>query len=123
MRHILHMNITSFYIAVAAARQPRLRSYPVAVVTPGGVRRILLDVSQQARQAGIYRGMLLDVAKRRCPDLVLLDPNPDLYDRACAAILNEAGQYSPRVEPAGPGHAHDTRDKNPPVCGSGRKPE
>ena len=104
MRHILHMNISNFFIAVAAAVQPQLRSYPVAVVTPGGVRRILLDVSQQARQAGVYRGMILDVAKKRCPDLVLLDPNPDLYDRARAAILDEAGRFSPRVEPAGPGH-------------------
>jgi len=104
MRHILHMNITNFYIAVARALQPRLCSYPVAVVTPGGARRILLDVSQQARGAGVYKGMLLDIAQKRCPDLVLLDPNPDLYDRARAAILDEAAQFSPRVEPAGPGH-------------------
>lgn len=104
MRHILHMNITNFYIAVARALEPRLRSYPVAVVTPRGARRILLDVSQQARGAGVYKGMLLDMAQKKCPDLVLLDPNPDLYDRACAAILDEAARFSPRVESAGPGH-------------------
>ena len=104
VRHILHINITNFFIAVAAALQPRLRSYPVAVVTPGGVRRILLDVSQQARRAGVYKGMLLDSAKRKCPDLVLLNPCPDLYDRARAAVLDEAGRLSPRIEPAGPGH-------------------
>ena len=103
-RHILHINIVNFFIAVARAVQPRLLSYPVAVATPGGARRILLDVSQQAYQSGIYKGMLLDFAKRRCPDLVVLNPCPELYDRARFAILDEAEKFSPRIEPAGPGH-------------------
>jgi DNA polymerase-4 len=103
-RHILHVNIASFFIAVARAVQPRLLSYPVTVATPGGDRRLLLDISQEARQAGLWKGMLLTAAKRRCPELVVLDPCPELYGRAQAAILQEIDRLSPRVEPAGPGH-------------------
>ncbi len=103
-RHILHLNIANFFIAVAVALQPRLLSYPVVVATPGSARRILLDVSQKARQAGIYRGMLLDSAKKRCSDLRVLDPCPELYDRAGCAVLGELTKLSPRLEPAGPGH-------------------
>ncbi|MGA1874228.1 MAG: DNA polymerase Y family protein [bacterium] len=103
-RHILHVNIASFFIAAARAVQPRLLSYPVAIATPGGARSLLLDISQEARQAGLWKGMLLPAAKRRCPELVVLDPCPELYARAQAAVLQEIDRLSPRVEPAGPGH-------------------
>jgi len=103
-RNILHINIVNFYIAVAQALNPKLRSYPVAVATNGAVRRVILDVSARAREAGIYRGMLLDTAKRKCPDLVALDPAPYEYRRATNALMSEGARFSPRVEPAGPGH-------------------
>ncbi|MBN1347529.1 MAG: hypothetical protein JXQ73_32865 [Phycisphaerae bacterium] len=101
---IVHVNIIGFYTAVAEALDPKLRGCPLAVATPGQTRRTLLDVSRQAMIAGLGRGMLLEHAKRRCRDLVVLDPTPDVYDRAMGAVLNEANRYSPAVEPAGPGH-------------------
>ncbi len=103
-RHIIHINIVNFYIAVAQALNPKLRSYPVTVATSGSNRRVLLDVSSCAREAGVYRGMLLDTARRRCHDLVVLDPVPYAYSRAHRALVKEAAHYSPRVETAGPGH-------------------
>ena len=103
-RHILHINIANFFVAVARAVQPRLLSYPVVVANPGVRRRVLLDVSHQARNEGIYKGMLLDVAQRKCPSLIALYPSPDLYNRAQTAILKETHALSPRVELAGPGH-------------------
>lgn len=103
-RQIIHLNITNFFVAVARTVQPQLLSYPVAIATPGSMRRILLDLSYQATCAGLVKGMLLETAKRRCPDLVVLDPRPELYERAHQAILNELSRLSPRVEQAGPGH-------------------
>ncbi|MEW5804393.1 MAG: hypothetical protein AB1847_20040 [bacterium] len=103
-RRIVHIHIASFYVAVVRASQPGLATYPVAVAAPGNIRRILLDVSSQASQAGVYKGMLLEAARRRCPDLVVLDPAPELYERARAAIVQEAGRVSPKVETAEPGH-------------------
>ncbi len=101
---IVHVNVIGFYTAVAEALEPKLKGYPLAVVTAGRSRRMLLDVSRQAIDAGLGRGMLLEHAKRRCRDLILLDPTPDAYDRAMTALVGEAGRYSPLVEPAGPGH-------------------
>ncbi len=103
-RHILHINIVNFYIAVAQALSPKLRSYPIAVATAGANRRAIIDISECARQAGLYRGMLLDNARRKCPDLVVLDPAPYAYSRAHNALLSEASHFSPLVESAGPGH-------------------
>lgn len=103
-RNVLHVNIANFYVAVARVLTPRLRGYPVGVATAGAQRRVLLDVSSEAREAGLYRGMLLERAKRRCPDLVVLSPMPEAYRRAGKALVGEAAGLSPRVEPAGPGH-------------------
>ncbi|MBD3419114.1 MAG: hypothetical protein GF398_03245 [Chitinivibrionales bacterium] len=103
-RKVLHINIVNFYVAVARALEPKLRSYPVAVATTGANRRMIIDISVEARGAGIFRGMLLEKAKRTCPDLIVLTPTPELYDRAYGAVMQQAMQRSPRVEPAGPGH-------------------
>ncbi len=104
MRTILHINIVNFYIAVAGIIDPKLHSYPVAVATPGTSRRTLLDVSQCAYEAGVFRGMLANAAIRRCPDLTVLNPSPIAYKRVSKAIMAKAAQLSPFVESAGPGH-------------------
>ena len=104
IRNIIHINIVNFYIAVAQALNPKLRSYPVAVSTAGKNRRILIDVSACAHEFSIYRGMSVDAAKRRCPELIILNPSPDAYRRAGNAIITEAARFSPYVETAGPGH-------------------
>jgi DNA polymerase-4 len=101
---VVHINVIGFYTAVAEVVRPKLKGYPLAVVTAGRSRRMLLDVSRQAVLAGLRRGMLLENATRLCRDLVLLDPTPDLYDRAMNALVDEAGHFSPQVEAAGPGH-------------------
>lgn len=101
---VVHINVIGFYTAVAEAVRPRLRGYPLAVATAGRSRRMLLDMSRPAVLAGLRRGMLLDAAMRLCRDLIVLDPTPDLYDRAMNALVGEANRFSPQVEPAGPGH-------------------
>lgn len=102
-RTVLHTNIIHFYVSVTCLQAPRLIGYPVAIATPGA-RRTLLDISGEAWKSGISRGMTVDVARRRCPDLVLLDPAPSLYDHVERTLFEQACNLSPLVERAGPGH-------------------
>ncbi len=102
-RTILHVNITHFHVAVACVQAPRLGGYPVAVRAPGSKRR-LLDMSTEAWRAGVERGMSFEAARRLCPDLVLLDPVPALYEKIEKALFDQACLLSPLVERAGPGH-------------------
>jgi DNA polymerase-4 len=44
-------------------------------------------------------------ALKRCPDLVLLPPNPQLYARASRALHEVLRVYAPVIEPRGYGHA------------------
>jgi DNA polymerase-4 len=75
------------------------------VAPPGADRATVLALSAQARLAGIERGMLVRQALKRCPDLVLLPPNPRLYARASRALHEVLQRYAPVIEPHGYGHA------------------
>lgn len=102
-RTILHINVTHFHVAVACMQAPKLDGYPIAVRSPGS-RRVLLDISPEAWEAGVSRRMTFEAAKRICPDLVLVDPVPSLYERIEKALFDRACFLSPLVERAGPGH-------------------
>jgi DNA polymerase-4 len=103
MRSIVHINIIHFYVAVARMLEPKLSGYPVGVRAAGS-RRILGDVSDEAIVAGVYRGMPLEAAKRKCPDLRVTDPVPAQYSRVEQFLLKQASQLTPLAETAGPGH-------------------
>jgi DNA polymerase-4 len=49
--------------------------------------------------------MPVRIAQRRCPDLIVLPPNPRLYARASRALHEILRIYAPTIEPRGYGHA------------------
>ncbi len=102
-RTILHINIVNFYVTIARVLEPNLTGYPVAVRASGS-RRALLDISSEASNAGVNRGMSVESAKRICPDLIIKDPIPSEYDKAEKYFLKKASNLSPLAESAGPGH-------------------
>jgi DNA polymerase-4 len=104
-RSVLFADPPAFCVAVERVVAPRLRSRPVAVAPAAGDRAALLAVSAEAREAGVVRGMPVRLARRHCPDLVLLPPNPELYARASRALHEILRAYAPVVEPCGWGHA------------------
>ena len=80
-RTILHINVVNFFVAVARVVDPSIASYPVGVRASGS-RRVLMDVSSEGREAGVVRGMTVEAARRKCPDLRVVDPVPSEYRRA-----------------------------------------
>jgi DNA polymerase-4 len=105
-RHIIHLHIPAFYIAVARVCQPELRDRPVAVAPPQSERALILSASPEARKEGIFKGMPLSKAMKLCPDLTALPPNPGLTEKACKVLSEVAAQYTPLWEPFRPGHIY-----------------
>ncbi|MEZ4485713.1 MAG: DNA polymerase IV [Syntrophotaleaceae bacterium] len=102
-RDILHLTVPDFAVALARAVDPSLRDRPLAVapiLSPGSLLRC---VSAEARQDGVVPGMNVQLARKCCPALQLLPPRPELAARACAALRELAGRYSPLWEPNGDG--------------------
>jgi DNA polymerase IV len=105
MRSVLFVDPPAFCTTVEGLVAPALRTRPVAVAPPGADRATILALSAEARLAGIERGMPVRQALKRCPDLVLLPPNPQLYARASRALHEVLRIYAPVIEPHGYGHA------------------
>ncbi len=99
MKDVLHIEVPSFPATVEQAAHSSYRNRPVAVASGSGGRAIVLSASREARQEGIHRGMLLREALKLEHRLIVVDSNPELYQRAMTAITDQVSHYSPYVEP------------------------
>lgn len=105
-RHIIHLHIPAFPIAVERVARPELRDRPVAVAWGRTARASLLCVSSEARREGVARGMPLGRARDVCPGLTVLSPDPARTERAGRLLAETAARYTPLWEPPRPGHVY-----------------
>ncbi|KAK4153370.1 hypothetical protein C8A00DRAFT_33923 [Chaetomidium leptoderma] len=94
-QHIVHMDCDAFYAAVEQLDRPELKDLPFAV--GGGV---LTTCNYAARVFGCRSGMAGFVAKKLCPELVLLPLNFDKYNAKAAEVREVLADYDPRFESA-----------------------
>lgn len=119
-RDILHLAIPAFPIAVARVVDPALRGRPVAVAPGHSERALLQAVSSEARAEGVAEGMAAWQARRLCPALWLLSPDPALAARAAGAVAELAADYSPVWEPSAPGRLYLDLTGSTRLLGPGR---
>ncbi len=101
-RVILHSDCNSFYASVECLHHPELRDKPVAVGGDEQQRRgIILAKNQLAKQFNVQTGEPLWQARRKCPELVILQPNFSLYSRFSHLARQIYLEYTDRVEPFG----------------------
>lgn len=81
---------------IAAGRRP---DEPAAVLCADRV----LVTSPAARVEGVQRGQRRRDAQRRCPELIVLDPDPERESRVFASIVALVDRFTPRVELSAPG--------------------
>ena len=94
-QHIVHVDCDAFYAAVELLDRPELKDRPFAV--GGGV---LTTCNYVARTFGCRSGMAGFVAKKLCPELVLLPLNFDKYNAKAAEVREVLADYDPRFESA-----------------------
>jgi len=107
MREILYLNITAFPIAIERVLGPRLNGRPVAIAPPHSDRSLLWEVSHEAREFGLCKGMSLAEAKKLCKGLMILPPRPDFYKRVNQKIESRIiSKLTPLYEIEKPGHIY-----------------
>lgn len=94
-QHIVHLDCDAFYAAVELLDRPELHDKPFAV--GGGV---LTTCNYVARKFGCRSGMAGFVAKKLCPELVLLPLNFAKYTAKATEVREVLAQYDPRFESA-----------------------
>ncbi|CAK7202473.1 hypothetical protein SEUCBS139899_005196 [Sporothrix eucalyptigena] len=90
---IVHVDCDAFYAAVELLNRPELADVPFAV--GGGV---LSTCNYVARKFGCRSGMAGFVAKKLCPQLILLKPDFTKYNAKAQEIRQILAEYDPRFE-------------------------
>ena len=97
-RSIIHLNITDFAVAVERIRDSSLKKIPVIVAPARAARALVYDMSEEAYQDGVRKGMRLNIARKYCRQAQIVHPQPTLYRRAMAALVKRVICYTPLVE-------------------------
>ena len=92
---IVHIDCDAFYAAVEELDRPELKELPFAV--GGGV---LTTCNYHARKFGCRSGMAGFVAKKLCPELIMLPLNFDKYTAKAQEVREIIVDYDPRFESA-----------------------
>lgn len=97
-RTIIHIDMDCFYAQVEMVKNPSLASVPLGIQQ----KSYVITSNYLARERGIKKCMLLEEAKKVCPDLVLVN-GEDLrdYRQTSYRITDHLQQYTPLVERLG----------------------
>ena len=97
-RVIGHADMDAFYAAVEILDNPSLSAVPLAV---GGQSRrsVVTTANYVARQYGVGSAMPMVIAKRRCPDLVIVPIRMDRYKEVSQMIMAVFQSYSDTIQP------------------------
>ena len=98
-RQIVCFAIPAFEVALARLNDPSLHARPLAIAPLSTSRARLREVSLEAQNDGLCVGMSLEHAKRLCPSLHVLSPNPHRVHRANQSLLTVVTRYAPVWEP------------------------
>ncbi|GHS86592.1 DNA polymerase IV [Actinomycetota bacterium] len=82
---ILHVDMDAFFASVELARRPHLRGLPVIV--GGSERSVVLAATYEARAFGVHSAMPMTVARRLCPQAVVVAPEHGAYRAVSADVM------------------------------------
>jgi DNA polymerase IV len=93
----------AFFVAVEVRRRPELRGKPVVVATgtDPGARGVVMAASYEARKFGVHSALPLATAHRRCPDMVLVPRDMELYREVSGQVMRVLREEVERVEVVG----------------------
>jgi len=101
---VLHVDLDAFFASVELIDRPELRGLPM-IVGGGGSRGMVMSASAEARRYGVHPAMPLARARRLCPQVVVIEPDPDRYADVSRGVMEIFRSVTPLVEPVGLGEA------------------
>ena len=98
MRKIIHIDMDAFYASVELLDRPDLKHLPV-VISSHHPRAVIAAASYPARRYGLRSAMSMTQAKKRCPQVVVIEPNFSKYRAVSAQIHTIFQRYTTLIEP------------------------
>ncbi|XP_058512358.1 DNA polymerase kappa isoform X1 [Ochotona princeps] len=88
---MVHVDMDAFYAAVEMRDNPELKDKPIAV----GSMSMLSTSNYHARRFGVRAAMPGFIAKRLCPQLIIVPPNFDKYRAVSEEVKEILADYDP----------------------------
>jgi DNA polymerase-4 len=98
-RKIVHLDMDSFFVSVEQLRDSRLKGIPLAVGGTGD-RGIITTCSYEARVFGVRSGMSMKLAKKLCPQLLVIKGDFERYSMYSRMITEIVADNTPKYEKA-----------------------
>ncbi|HET9094150.1 MAG TPA: DNA polymerase IV [Solirubrobacteraceae bacterium] len=99
-RIVAHLDMDAFYVSVELRRHPELRGRPV-VVAGSGPRAVVTTASYEARRFGVGSAIPAALARRLCPQAIVLPPDFPYYRAASAEVMAIIRRHVEVVEVVG----------------------
>lgn len=97
---ILHVDMDAFFASVELLDRPDLVGRPV-IVGHDSERSVVTAATYEARRFGVNSAMPMAIARRRCPQAVIVEPHFDKYAAESKAVMTIFERFTPRVERLG----------------------
>lgn len=98
-RLIFLVDMNAFFISCEMARNPELKGKPAAVAgDPKQRSGIILAANYEARKYKVKTTMVLHEARKLCPELVLVPPDHEYYEKQSKAVMDILARYTPVIQ-------------------------
>lgn len=97
-RKIIHIDMDAFFASVEQRDNPALKGKPVAV-GHDDERGVVSTASYEARKYGVHSAMSIQIAKRMCPQLIIVPVHFELYKEVSRQVHEIFMEYTDLIEP------------------------
>ncbi len=96
-RTIAHFDLDSFFVSVECQKNKKLLGKPIAV---GGQsdRGVVASCSYEARKFGVRSAMSVKLARRLCPELIIVKGDMESYSQASRKVTEIISEHVPVYE-------------------------
>ena len=96
-RAVLHMDLDSFFVSVERLKNPAFIGKPI-IVGGNSVRGVVASCSYETRKFGVHSAMSMRMAKKLCPDAIVISGDMESYSRYSSIVSQIISDRSPVFE-------------------------
>jgi len=96
-RHIVHLDLDTFFVSCERLLDRRLKQLPVLIGGTGD-RGVVASCSYETRQYGVHSGMPMKMARVLCPDAVVIRGNSGVYSKFSDMVTDIIKEGAPLFE-------------------------
>lgn len=98
-RHIAHFDLDAFFVSVECLKNSRLKGKPL-LIGGSGDRGVVASCSYEARRFGIHSAMPIRLARRLCPEAIIIKGDIESYAKYSGLVTSIIRDNVPLFEKA-----------------------